>query len=53
VKNSRGVGPGGSSATVEDIRFMKQHLNGRAKTMASEGIRSNKQAVALLAQGWI
>jgi len=51
VKNSSGVGPGGSAATVGDIQFMKQHLKGRAKIKASGKIRTYDQAMALLAAG--
>jgi deoxyribose-phosphate aldolase len=51
VKNSSGIGPGGSSATVEVIRFMKQHLEGKAKIKASGKIRTYNQAIALLDAG--
>ena len=51
VKNSSGLGPGGSAATVEDIQFMKQHLKGRAKIKASGRIRTHDQAMRLLAAG--
>ena len=51
IKNSSGIGPGGSAATIEDIQFMKRHLKGRAKIKASGGIRTYDQAMALLAAG--
>ncbi len=51
VKNSSGVGPGGSPATPEVIRFMKGHLHARARIKASGGIREHAQAVALLEAG--
>ena len=51
VKNSSGIGPGGSPATVEEIRFIRDLLTGRAKIKASGGIRSYPQAVAMLEAG--
>jgi len=50
VKNSSGVGPGGSAATVEDIRFMKAHLS-RARIKASGKVRTYQQAIDLLDAG--
>ncbi|MCL2658924.1 MAG: deoxyribose-phosphate aldolase [Acidobacteriaceae bacterium] len=51
VKNSSGVGPGGSPATPEDIRFIRSHLKGRTGIKASGGIRSYEQAEALVQAG--
>jgi deoxyribose-phosphate aldolase len=51
VKNSSGVGPGGSPATPEDVRFMKAHLHGQARVKASGGIRTRAQALALFEAG--
>jgi len=51
IKNSSGIGPGGSPATVEDILFIRRHLRGRAGVKASGGIRSRGQAEALIAAG--
>jgi deoxyribose-phosphate aldolase len=51
IKNSSGVGPGGSPATPDDIRFIKSHLTGRAKIKASGQIKSYNQALALFAAG--
>ncbi len=51
IKNSSGIGPGGSPATVEDIRFIRRHLKGRAGVKVSGGIRSRVQAEALIAAG--
>lgn len=51
IKNASGIGPGGSPATVEDIRFIRRHLKGRAGVKASGGIRSRAQAEALIAAG--
>ena len=51
VKNSSGVGPGGSPATPEEIRFIRQHLTGRARIKASGQIRSYAEAVALIEAG--
>jgi deoxyribose-phosphate aldolase len=51
IKNSSGIGPGGSPATVEDIRFIRRHLKGRAGVKASGGIRSREQAEALITAG--
>jgi len=51
IKNSSGIGPGGSAATPEDILFIKKHLTGRAKIKASGQIKSYQQVVALFAAG--
>lgn len=51
VKNSSGVGPGGSQATPEDIRFIQEHLSGKARIKASGRIRSYAQAIALFEAG--
>jgi deoxyribose-phosphate aldolase len=51
VKNSSGVGPGGSAATPEVIRFIKRHLNGYAGVKASGQIRDYSQALALVEAG--
>jgi deoxyribose-phosphate aldolase len=51
VKNSSGVGPGGSAATPEEIGFIRKHLAGRARIKASGGIRSHQQACALVEAG--
>jgi deoxyribose-phosphate aldolase len=51
VKNSSGIGRGGSPATVEEIRFIREHLTGRAKVKASGGVKNYAQAVALLEAG--
>ena len=51
VKNSSGIGPGGLRATPESIRFMKQHLTGKAKIKASGQIKSHAQAIALFDAG--
>lgn len=51
VKNSSGVGPGGSAATPEAIQFIRRHLTGKAKIKASGQIRSYSQAIALLDAG--
>jgi deoxyribose-phosphate aldolase len=51
VKNSSGIGPGGSPATPEVIRFIKKHLEGRARIKASGGVRGYEQAIALLDAG--
>jgi deoxyribose-phosphate aldolase len=51
VKNSSGVGPGGSAATPEEIGFIRSHLLGRARIKASGGIRSYQQASALVQAG--
>lgn len=51
VKNSSGVGPGGSPATPDVIRFMRRHLRGDAMIKASGQIRSFKQASALMGAG--
>jgi deoxyribose-phosphate aldolase len=51
VKNSSGVGPGGSPATPCVIRFMRTHLRGRAKIKASGGIATRQQAIDLLEAG--
>lgn len=51
VKNSSGIGPGGSAATPEVIRFMRRHLCGRAKVKASGQIREYAQAIALFEAG--
>ncbi|HKJ66783.1 MAG TPA: deoxyribose-phosphate aldolase [bacterium] len=51
IKNSSGIGPGGSPATSADIQFIKQHLKGQAKIKASGGIRSYEQAMDLLRAG--
>jgi deoxyribose-phosphate aldolase len=36
---------------VEDIRFIRRHLKGRAGVKASGGIRSREQAEALITAG--
>jgi len=51
VKNSSGVGPGGSAATPEDIRFIKRHLTGKARVKASGQIKSSTQALGLFEAG--
>jgi deoxyribose-phosphate aldolase len=51
VKNSSGVGPGGSAATPEVIRFMRSYLSPSTRIKASGGIRSYFQAMALLEAG--
>ena len=51
VKNSSGIGPGGSPATPEVIRFMRAHLTGKARIKASGQIRSYPQTLALLEAG--
>jgi len=51
VKNSSGVGPGGSPATPEMIRFMRAHLTGKARIKASGQIRGYAQTLALLEAG--
>ncbi len=51
VKNSSGLGPGGSPATPEIIRFMKQNLAGHAKIKASGRVRGYRQAIELLEAG--
>jgi deoxyribose-phosphate aldolase len=51
VKNSSGIGTGGSAATVETIRFMKAHLQRKTRIKASGGIRTYDGAVALLEAG--
>lgn len=51
VKNSSGIGPGGSRATPEVIRFIKLHLSGKAKIKASGEIKSYAQAIALFDAG--
>ena len=51
VKNSSGIGPGGSPATPQVIRFMLTHLTGKARIKASGQIRSYSQALALLEAG--
>jgi len=51
VKNSSGVGPGGSAATPEVIAFMRSYLSPSTRIKASGGIKSYVQAVALLEAG--
>lgn len=51
VKNSSGIGPGGSAATPEVICFMRRHLLGKAQIKASGQIRNHGQTVALLEAG--
>lgn len=51
VKNSSGIGAGGTAATPEVIRFMRQHLRGKARIKASGQIRSYGQAIALFEAG--
>jgi deoxyribose-phosphate aldolase len=51
IKNSSGVGPGGSAATAEDILFIKKTVRGKVKIKASGQIRSFEQAVSLLDAG--
>ena len=51
VKNSSGIGPGGSPATPEDIRFIRGLLKGKAGVKASGGIRGRRQAEELIAAG--
>jgi deoxyribose-phosphate aldolase len=51
VKNSSGIGPGGSPATPEVIRFMRAHLTGKARIKASGQIRSYSQTLALIEAG--
>ena len=49
VKTSTGFG--GSGATVEDVRLMKESVAGRAKVKASGGIRDWKTTLAMLEAG--
>lgn len=49
VKTSTGFGAAG--ATVEDVRLMKQAVDGRAKVKASGGIRDWKTTLAMLEAG--
>lgn len=49
VKTSTGFGAGG--ATVEDVRLMKDAVNGRVKVKASGGIRDWKTTFAMLEAG--
>jgi len=49
VKTSTGFGAGG--ATVEDVRLMKEAVEGRAKVKASGGIRDWKTTQAMLEAG--
>jgi len=51
VKNSSGIGPGGSPATPEVVRFMRAHLTGKARIKASGQIRTFAQTLALLEAG--
>jgi deoxyribose-phosphate aldolase len=51
VKNSSGVGPGGSPATTEAIRFIRKHLTGVARIKASGRIQTFAQAIALIDAG--
>lgn len=49
VKTSTGFGPSG--ATVEDVRLMKEVVNGRVKVKASGGIRDLKTTLSMLEAG--
>jgi deoxyribose-phosphate aldolase len=49
VKTSTGFGPAG--ATIEDVRLMKQAVDGRAKVKASGGIRDLKATLGLIEAG--
>ncbi len=49
VKTSTGFGTGG--ATVEDVALMKKTVNGKALVKASGGIRTNDDAMKMIAAG--
>jgi deoxyribose-phosphate aldolase len=49
LKTSTGYGPHG--ATVEDVRLMREHLLPEIQVKAAGGIRSHKDAVAMLRAG--
>lgn len=51
IKNSSGVGPGGSPATPDEISFIRRHIKGRARIKASGGIKSYEQVEALVKAG--
>jgi len=49
VKTSTGFGPGG--ATVEDVRLLKEASQGRILVKAAGGIRTARQALAMIRAG--
>jgi len=49
VKTSTGLGPGG--ATVADVRLLRDAVEGRCRVKAAGGIRSAKDACALIEAG--
>ncbi len=49
VKTSTGFGTGG--ATVEDVKLMKETVKGKALVKASGGIRTNEDAMKMIAVG--
>lgn len=49
VKTSTGLGPGG--ATVEDVKLLKQAVEGRAYVKAAGGIRTLKDLLAMVEAG--
>ena len=49
VKTSTGFSTGG--ATVEDVRLMKEAVNGKAKVKASGGVRDYEDAMAVIEAG--
>lgn len=52
IKNSSGGWPpGATSATVEDIRFIKATLTGKSRVKASGGIKTYDIAIALIEAG--
>jgi deoxyribose-phosphate aldolase len=51
VKNSSGVGPGGSPASPEVIRFMRRHISDATRIKASGQIRTREQVVSLIEAG--
>ena len=51
IKNSSGIGPGGSPATPEDIRFIKSYITGETKIKASGQIKTFEQVLALMDAG--
>lgn len=51
VKNSSGWGPGGSAATVEDVKLMKKHLSGISRIKVSGKVNSLEKLKALFEAG--
>lgn len=51
VKNSSGWGPGGSAATVEDVRLMKKHLSGISRIKVSGKVNSLEKLKELFEAG--